>query len=62
MLEVLDNFYINMLFWGIDLLVVGVLSAMATVSDMWIGKKRGQYKAELKENNQTVENLNDYVE
>ena len=53
-LEILDNFYINMLFWGIDLLVVGVPSVIATISDMWIGKKRGQFKVEMKENNQTV--------
>ena len=43
-LEVLDNFYINMLFWGIDLLIVGAPSTIATVSDMWISKKKGQFK------------------
>ena len=53
--------YLNMLFWGIDEVVVVVPSIIMTVSDMWIGKKKGKYQPPEPENNQTVENLQEYV-
>lgn len=42
-LEIMTYDYLNMLFWGIDEVVVVVPSIIMTVSDMWIGKRKGKY-------------------
>ena len=63
-LEVIFQEYTQMILWGVDLIVVVIVSVIMTIFDMWVGIKRS-YFLELEqpaEANDTVENLEEHID
>lgn len=40
--ELMDQLYVNMFFWGLDMTIVGSCSIISMVSEMWVGVKKKQ--------------------